>query len=63
MEFDKFRSSERVAYISELAEIVANKDLRALERYCQRRTYQQVRQNAIEHNVNLDELEELLAAI
>lgn len=46
-----------------LAQIVSERNLTALEQFCLSRTYQQVRQRAIEEGVDLDELEELLAAI
>ena len=46
-----------------LRQIVEDKNLRALEFFCQSRTYQQVRQRAIVEGVDLDELEELLGAI
>lgn len=46
-----------------LSQIVLDKNLKALEHFCQGRTYQQVRQRAIEEGVDLGELEDLLAAI
>lgn len=46
-----------------LKQIVVDENLRALEQFCLRRTYQQVRQAAIDEGIDLDELEDLLARI
>ena len=46
-----------------LKRIVSEKNLAALEAFCQGRTYQDVRNYARDVGVDLDELEELLAAI
>lgn len=46
-----------------LMKIVQDENLKALEHFCQSRTYQQVRQRAIDEGVDLDALEELLVRI
>lgn len=46
-----------------LMQIVRDENLKALEHFCQSRTYQQVRQRAIDEGVDLDALEELLGRI
>ena len=46
-----------------LMQIVQDENLKALEHFCQSRTYQQVRQRAIDEGVDLDALEELLGRI
>lgn len=46
-----------------LSQIVREKNLKALEQFCLRRTYSQVRQIAIDEGIDLYELEDLLAAI
>ena len=46
-----------------LMQIVQDENLVALEHFCLGRTYQQVRQRAIDEGVDLDALEELLARI
>ena len=46
-----------------LMQIVQDENLKALEHFCQGRTYQQVRQRAIDEGVDLDSLEELLGQI
>lgn len=48
---------------SMLRQIIEAEDLRALEAFCLQRTHQQVREQAIEEGVDLDELEELLGRI
>ena len=46
-----------------LMQIVRDENLKALEHFCKSRTYQQVRQRAIDEGVDLDALEELLGRI
>jgi hypothetical protein len=46
-----------------LRKIIETEDLKALEAFCQGRTYQQVLNYARDVGVDLDELEELLARI
>lgn len=46
-----------------LSRIVSEKDLVALERFCLRRTYREVREVALATGVDLGELEELLASL
>jgi len=46
-----------------LAQIVAERNLQALEHFCLSRTYKQVQQRAIDEGVDLEMLEELLAMI
>ena len=46
-----------------LMQIVQDENLVALEHFCLGRTYQQVRQRAIDEGADLDALEELLARI
>ena len=43
--------------------IVETENIKALEAFCQRRTYQEVRKCAMDEGVDLDMLEELLARI
>ena len=43
-----------------IAQIVLDKDLQALERFCQFRTYRQVIMAAQDEGVDLEQLEELL---
>jgi len=56
-------TSNHWTQMNTLANIVREKNLKALEHYCLDRTYAQVRQDAIDQDVDLDELEELLASI
>jgi len=46
-----------------LAQIVEEENLKALEQFCQGKTYQQVRDYARDVGVDLDALEELLGRI
>ncbi len=46
-----------------LARIVRERDLKALEAFCLRRSYREVIEAATAEKIELDELEELLAEI
>jgi hypothetical protein len=46
-----------------LTEIVRDSNLLALERFCRDKTYNEIRLQAIAEDIDLDKLEELLAAI